>query len=353
MIYLLPFLISFALSLLVTPVVRRLALRHGIIDHPTGGRKIHDRPIAYLGGVAIFTGFLLPVIYYLPFSRRLGALLLGISLLLVIGVIDDIRGMKAWKKLIWQFVAAGIVLAGGIGITSLTNPFGGQILLDWGRFAVDFGPLHFNITPIGNLLSLLWMVGVINVINFLDGLDGLACGVSAISGLTIFLLSIKPDVDQPVTALLAIVLTGAALGFLPYNFFPARIFMGDGGAYFLGLTLALLAIYSGGKLATAGLVLGFTIFDGLLVAVRRMYHRTSPFTADRQHFHHLLMAAGLSHRGAVLTLYLVATMFGLLAVYAGSFVKLIGLVVLFALLAVTTALLRSVAARREQAQSKS
>ncbi len=348
MMYLLPFILALTISLIITPSVRRLALAVGAVDLPDNDRKIHGKPVAYLGGLAIFLGFLIPVVIFLPVTRRLAALLVGISVLLIVGVVDDIRGLSPWVKLPWQILAALIVLAGGIGITQFTNPLGGVISLNYGRFAVGLGPLHFHIAPIANLLSIIWLVGMVNVVNFLDGLDGLACGVSAIAGFIMFLLSISGRVNQPEVALLAIILCGAALGFLPYNFYPARIFMGDGGAYFLGLTLALISIYSGGKLATAGLVLGFTIFDGVWVSLRRIYRRSSPFKADRKHFHHLLLDAGFTQRQAVLTLYAIAMLFGLVAVESASLGKLIGLIALFLVMVTATAMLTFRSVRSKQ-----
>ena len=326
MSYLLAFGLAFAIAAAATPLVRRLALARGIMDQPSESRKIHRRPVAYLGGLAIFAGFAVTAAIMVPPSRQLVALLLGCTVLVAVGAIDDARSLSPWVKLGWQFVAAGIALAGGIGITTVTNPFGGVIDLTAGRFTVDILSLHFHVAPIANLLSLLWMVGLANTMNFLDGLDGLAAGVSGIAAFIIFCLSVGPQVHQPVVALLAIVLAGAAFGFLPYNFYPARIFMGDSGAYFLGLALAMLSIYSGAKLATAALVLGFPIADALWAATRRLAKRTSPFRADRKHFHHLLIDAGMSQRQAVLTLYGVALGFGLVALTADSFTKLLALV---------------------------
>ncbi len=333
LIYLLGFGLAFAVSAAATPWVRRYALARGIMDRPSEERKIHKYPIAYLGGLAIFIGFLVAVAVFLPLTRQLAALVLGCTVLVMVGVIDDMRGLSAWTKLIWQFVAAGIALAGGIGITSITNPLGGVIDLSYGRFTLDLLGWHFHVTPIANALSLLWMVGLANTVNFLDGLDGLACGVSGIAAFIMFLLAVGPHVQQPAVALLAIILAGAAFGFLPYNFYPARIFMGDSGAYFLGLVLAMLAIYSGAKVATATLVLGFPIVDAIWAATRRLAKRTSPFRADRQHFHHLLLDVGLNQRQAVLTLYAVALAFGVVALTIGSFAKLIALIVLVALMA--------------------
>jgi UDP-GlcNAc:undecaprenyl-phosphate/decaprenyl-phosphate GlcNAc-1-phosphate transferase len=327
-IYLVAFGLAFALCVSLTPFVRQYALKSGIVDRPSEARKIHREPVAYLGGVAIFVAFAATALAFIPVTRQFVALLLGCGVMVVVGVIDDKRGLSPWVKLAWQFVAAGIALAGGIGITSITSPFGGVIDLTWGRTAFDILGWQFHIMPIANTLSLLWMVGLANTINFLDGLDGLAGGVSGIAAVIMFALAVGPHVNQPVVALLAIILAGAALGFLPHNFYPARIFMGDSGAYFLGLVLAMLSIYSGAKLATAALVLGVPIVDSLWAVVRRLAHRTSPFRADRRHFHHLLLDAGLSQRQAVLILYVIVGGFGSLALVIGSFSKFVVLVML-------------------------
>jgi UDP-GlcNAc:undecaprenyl-phosphate GlcNAc-1-phosphate transferase len=326
------FAVAFAVTAAVTPTVRRFAIKRGIVDNP-GGRKIHKQAVAYLGGVAIFAGFVLAVLAFMPLTRQLAALLLGCLILVTVGVVDDMRGLSPWAKLGFQVVAACVALAGGIGITTLTNPFGGHIDLTWGRTAIHLVGWEFHVMPIANTLSILWMVGLANTINFLDGLDGLAAGVSGIAALVMFGLSVGPHVHQPAVALLAVILAGSAFGFLPFNFYPARIFMGDSGAYFLGLCLALLAIYSGAKLATAALVLGFPIIDALWAATRRLAKGKSPFLADRRHFHHLLLDAGMTQRQAVLTLYAVAAAFGLVALMIGSFAKLVALIVLTLLMA--------------------
>ncbi len=345
MIYLIAFSVAVLLSGAITPIVRNYALKHRIMAMPDE-RKIHLSPIPYLGGVAIFVGFAVPAMIFLPLNRRFIALLAGIAILVAVGVIDDIKNLNPFHKLVWQLLAALVVLAGGIGIVSINNPLGGTVNLSAWRYAVNLNGWHFHIAPLANSLSILWMIGLVNAINFLDGLDGLACGVSAIAGLVMFMLSIGPKVNQPEVALLAIIMTGAAIGFLPYNFFPAKIFMGDGGAYFLGLTLALLAIYSGGKLATATLVLGFTIFDSVWAVVRRLYRRTSPFRPDRGHLHHLLLEAGFSQRRAVLTLYALALLFGTVAVFSGSFAKLVSMVALFIILSAATAYLTTLSWRK-------
>lgn len=349
--YLVPLVAAFLTSLLLTPQVRKLALQWNIVAKP-GERKIHTKPVAYLGGVAIFLGFLIPAVAFLPTSRRFVALIVGVTMLVIVGVIDDMRPVNPWFKLIWQVLAACVVLSGGIGIQVITNPLGGVIDLTMGRFAFEVAGQIYHVTPLGNFLTVLWIVGMVNVVNFMDGLDGLAAGVSAITALVLFILSVGSKVNQPEVAILAIITVGAAVGFLPFNFFPAKIFMGDGGAYFLGVVLALLAIYSGGKLATAGLVLGFAIFDGIWAVVRRLAAKRSPFSADRQHIHHLLLDAGLSQRAAVLVLYTVSASFGVLALLGNTQVKAIGFVVLVITMIAGTFALTRVAAARQSAASR-
>jgi UDP-GlcNAc:undecaprenyl-phosphate GlcNAc-1-phosphate transferase len=351
-VYLLAFACSIALSLALTPIIRRLALRWGVVSQPVTVKShaLDHRVIPYLGGLAIYISFVAVTLAFMPFGRQLAGLLTAATILAIVGAIDDVRGVGAWKRIVWQVTAAAVALAGGIGITVFTNPFGGVIDLTYGRFAVELFDWRFHITPIANLFSIIWMVGMVNAINFLDGLDGLASGVSAIAALVMFGLAISPAVDQPLVALLAIILAGSALGFLPFNFYPARIFMGDSGAYLLGLVLAMLAIYSGGKLATAVLVLGFTIIDALWAAVRRLRRGVHPFSADREHLHHLLLGAGLSQRRAVLFLYLLAALAGVVALSSQSFAKLVAIIVMFTAIMVLIAALIRIGRRRTAAE---
>jgi UDP-GlcNAc:undecaprenyl-phosphate/decaprenyl-phosphate GlcNAc-1-phosphate transferase len=343
---------ALGLSWVFTPWVRRLATKAGAIDRPGDPRRVHQQPTPRWGGLAIYSAFLIVVMVNFDLNRQLAGLVGGSLILLLVGMVDDRSGLGPWTKLGWQVVAAAVALAGGIGITSVTSPFGGVIQLNSWRFPVELAGWQFHISPIANFLSLVWMVGLINIINFLDGLDGLACGVSGIAAWILFLVAVAPSVNQPEVALLAIALAGATMGFLPHNFFPAKIFMGDSGAYVLGLLLALLSIYSGAKLATAGLVLGFTIIDGLWAVVRRLWKRKSPFLADRGHLHHLLIEAGLSQRQAVVGLYAMALAFGLAALVTGSMAKLVALTILLLVTAMLIAGLTMLVARRGGSTNK-
>lgn len=319
---------AFALTVVLVPFIKYLAQRLGAIDLPDGGRKIHTLPVARLGGLAIAGSFLILVVAWFPLTRQLVGLVLGAMIVAAVGAVDDVRRLSPWVKLGWQIVAAAVVLASGVGIAVLSNPVGVAFNLDAVKLTVG----RWQIAVWAELLGLVWIVGLTNTINFLDGLDGLAAGVSGIAAFILFLLSIGPRVNQPLTAGLAITLAGAAFGFLVYNFYPAKIFMGDSGAYFLGLVLATLSIFSGGKLATAFLVLGFPILDALWTVVRRLSRRVSPFTADRKHLHHLLLEAGLSQTRAVLVLYFFSVAFGLVAIFGGGREKLIAIAILVALL---------------------
>jgi UDP-GlcNAc:undecaprenyl-phosphate GlcNAc-1-phosphate transferase len=345
-VYLYAFILSLVLSAALTPLVRKYALKKGVIASRDKIQSLETEDIPYLGGLAVFAAFTVSAMAFLPMGRQLGAFLIGALILVVVGAIDDIRGVSPIWRLGWQFLAAGVVLAGGIGITAITSPFGGTVDLTFGRTAIDLLGFHFHITPIANLLSILWLVGMTNVINFLDGLDGLSSGVTGIAAVTLYLLAL--NVNQPVVALLAIILAGSAFGFLPYNFFPAKIFLGDAGAYFYGLTLALLAIYSGGKLATVLLVLGFTVIDSMWAVIRRLRRGTHPFSADREHLHHLLLQAGLSQRAAVLVLYVLAAGFGAVALASKSFEKLVALIILVAITVVLISSLIRLGNRRNQ-----
>lgn len=316
-----PLLLAAAVTAAVTPLVRVAALRFGAIDEPGDARRIHLVAQPRWGGIAVFLGFAVASLLTVPSigsNRHFQALLLGGLIILAVGAFDDRRELSPWHKLFWQVVVAVLVVAFGVGIHFITNPAGGLIQFDQATVSL-FG---HSISLLTDLLTIFWIVAVINTVNFLDGLDGLATGIGAIAALVIAALSLSPHVGQTDTAILALALGGAALGFLPYNFNPARIFLGDSGSMFLGFALALLAIVSGGKIATAVLVLGFPLLDLVWAVVRRSARGVSPFRADRFHLHHRLIETGLSQRRAVLLLYALSLSYGILAVFASSTQKL-------------------------------
>jgi UDP-GlcNAc:undecaprenyl-phosphate GlcNAc-1-phosphate transferase len=359
--YLIAFLIAFFLSLGLTWCAKTLGTRFSVVSIPRP-RDIHKNPIPRIGGAAIFISFLVTsfiAFLYLLDSRfgvgdwfgidkHLAGIWFGGLIIVLSMLLDDIRGLRAWQKLVFQLLAALVVISSGVGINSLSNPFGKTIDLNAVYIPIlkiDGITYHFSLWS--DLLSLIWLVGMMNVINFVDGVDGLAAGITGISATVIFFLSISLGVNQPATAMLSIILAGAAVGFLVWNFPPAKIFMGDSGSMFFGYILAVIAIISGGKLATAFLVLGFPIIDGLLVAGGRILRHKNPFTTpDKTHLHHRFLQAGFSARQSIIALYLVSAGFGFLALHLKTLNKMVSAFILILILIILIKLLNIKSAKQ-------
>jgi UDP-GlcNAc:undecaprenyl-phosphate GlcNAc-1-phosphate transferase len=307
--FLLTFLIALILTILLTPMVRSFASEIGAVDRPAE-RKVHTKNIPRSGGQAIFFSFLVAVLFGLLIGGSSGSkihpqpilgILLGGSIVFLIGLLDDLYRMKPVAKLIGQLIAAGVTIYFGVSITFMTNPFDGLI------------PLGLLAIP----LTVLWLVGMTNAMNLIDGLDGLACGVTAISSLTLALVALRTH--QMGAALLMLALAGAAIGFLRYNFHPASIFLGDSGSYFLGFILAAAAIVGVFKttlvvaLVIPLLILGVPIFDTIFAILRRLKEKKNLFSADDKHIHHLLLRAGLNQREAVVSIYVVCLLLSAIA----------------------------------------
>lgn len=327
-LYFLTFLAAFLLSYLLTFLFKKIAPKVGAMDIPDK-RKIHKKPVARLGGVAIFVALFSVAFLLLPIDRHFIGIFFGASILLIFGVLDDIFILKPSVKLVGQIAAALIIIASGIGINFITNPFGGVIRLDTFKIPIDVLGITYHITFWADMLTLFWILIVINAVNFLDGLDGLAAGVSGIAGIVLFFLALLLPVFQADAAMFSLILAGAAFGFLVLNFYPAKIFMGDSGSQFLGFIIAVLAIFSGGKIATALLLLGLPIIDLLWAVVRRLKAGVSPFKPDKNHLHHELLRMGFSQRKAVLLIYFFTAFFGVFAVLSNeSFYKFLGIMLL-------------------------
>ena len=310
MLYLAVFAVPLVLAFFLTPLVGRLARRWRFVDYPREPRRLHEAPTPKLGGIALLTPFLIAVglsLILLPLTlearpdlphelRRLAGVIVGSLIVFLVGIYDDKRELSPWPQLLAQFMAAGVAIYSGIVIYEISSPFGGPIHFPaW--FAVAF--------------TIFWLMGMMNTVNWLDGLDGLAAGITVIASLIFFVHSNR--LGQVSIALLPLALAGCALGFLPYNFYPARVFMGTSGALFLGFALGTLSIIGGAKAATALLVLGIPILDVAWQIVNRLRQRRSPFLGDRGHLHHRLLDMGVSHRRVVLLFYLLCASFGGLA----------------------------------------
>lgn len=338
MSYVLVLLASAGVSAFMTVLVRRWAQRLQIVDRPEVDpeRKIHTRPTPLLGGFAPMLAFfsvLLLLRWWRPdltlgFSTGQYFGLAGATVWLAIGgFLDDRFRLSPWWQILWPILAGLTVIGAGVSIHYITNPFGGLIQLDQHRislFALAGLPLVLVIWA--DVFSFVWLMGMSYTTKFLDGLDGLVAGVTSIGGLILFFVSLRPEVNQPTTALVALILSGAMLGFLPFNFHPARIFLGEAGSLWSGFMLGALAIISGGKIATALLLLGLPILDVGWVIVRRLRERRSPFRgADRKHLHFRLLDIGLGHRQAVLLLYAFTLVFGAMTLFFHGWHKVIAL----------------------------
>ncbi|MBR8832861.1 MAG: undecaprenyl/decaprenyl-phosphate alpha-N-acetylglucosaminyl 1-phosphate transferase [Stigonema ocellatum SAG 48.90 = DSM 106950] len=304
------FLVAAVVVLWTTPDVRNIGIKSGRVDKP-GDRKVHQHPMVRLGGVSIFAGTVISLVIVwwlggfgnLPPDKEwqiLGVILGGVGFFLI-GLADDLLNLSPFTRLLMQVIVALGAWKAGVSIDFLTIPTVGIVDLNW---------LSLPIT-------IVWLVGMVNAINWIDGLDGLAAGVSGIAAMVMLVVAVF--MKQPAAALIAAALAGAALGFLRYNFNPAQIFMGDGGAYFMGFTLAAVGVIGLVKIpaVTAVLlpyiILAVPIVDMSAVIVARLSRGKSPFTADKSHLHHRLLRAGLSHRWTVLFIYSLTLWVGSLA----------------------------------------
>ena len=299
-------LVAALVALISTPVIRSLAFRVGAVDVPRDTRRMHDHPIPRMGGLAIFFGFILSVLVFQPLTTELRGMLLGAVVIVILGILDDIFVLPALPKFFVQIGAALIAVLHGNRIDFLSNPnvFSKNPFWDLGWLAIP--------------ITVLWIVGITNAVNFIDGLDGLACGVSTISSMTLLVIALS--VAEPDVAILMAALSGACIGFLPYNLNPAKIFMGDTGSTFLGFVLAVVSIQGLFKYATIisfavpFLMLGLPIFDTCFAILRRVSHGQSPMKPDRGHIHHRLIDMGFSQKQAVAVLYVISAILGLSAV---------------------------------------
>ncbi len=303
---LLALLVALVVSFLMTPIVKTFAYKVGAIDVPKDARRMHKTPIPRLGGLAIFIGFMVSILLFVEITAEMRSILLGAVIIVVLGVVDDIMALPALLKFVVQIVAALIPAAARRGDPGV---FQSQRL---------FGNAYWVLGNLSVPLTVLWIVAITNAVNLIDGLDGLANGVSAISATTVLVIALIGGQFQVAVVMAALV--GACVGFMPYNMNPAKMFMGDTGATFLGYILATMSIqglfkfYAIISFAVPFLILGLPIFDTAFAFIRRIAHGQSPMHADRSHIHHRLIDMGLNQKQAVATLYVISAILGLSAV---------------------------------------
>ena len=299
------FSLAFGVSLAATPFVRILAHKIGAIDIPDA-RRVHDHPIPRMGGLAIFYGFLISLLCFARVDMQLKGIIIGALVIVAVGIVDDVKQLGAKIKFVAQLAVALVVVAHGvvieyISVPSFINETG---ILSLGYFAIP--------------ITLLWIVGVTNAVNLIDGLDGLAVGVSSIATFSLFFIAILAGEMQ--VALITAALAGGCLGFLPYNFNPAKIFMGDTGSTFLGYILSIVCIqglfkgYVVISFIIPFLILGLPIFDTAFAIVRRIWNKKPIMAPDRGHLHHKLMDMGFSQKQTVAILYVITSILALSAV---------------------------------------
>ena len=295
---------AFLIALAASPLVTALAHHLRVLDVP-GGRRVHPHPIPRIGGLAIAAAFGLTIFAFWlvdrfaghPFlipdevrSSRFTLTALAAAVALVVGFLDDLLDLRARWQLLGHLAIAWAVIAAGIRIDFVSFPFAPSGIL--------------VLAPVAAFLfTIFWIVGMNVAINFLDGLDGLSAGVGIIAAVTLGATALLPEVNEPFVAWMAFTLAGAVVGFLFFNFHPARVFLGTTGVTFLGTTLAVLSIFGTAKVATALLVLAIPIVDTFYVLVRRILQRRPPFAPDRGHIHHRLLDLGLTHSQSVLLIY--------------------------------------------------
>lgn len=305
-------LLGMVVSFAMTPIAARLAFLIGAVDRPDP-RKIHSKPTARLGGLAVVTGFCAPwvALYFLDnrvaqifvqYETLIFSLLVCGLVMFCVGAIDDIANLSAGIKLVFQILVAIGLYFSGFRISELTSPAGANWELGWLALPV----------------TVFWIVGITNATNLLDGMDGLVAGIAAVLALSLAMINIMGG--NTVVALLTFCLAGAALGFLPYNFSPARIFLGDSGSLFLGMIMASISTLSFFKAATATLVLiplvlfALPLFDTTQVVIGRLRRGTHPFTPDKTHVHHKLLNLGLNQKEAAFFLYVICLFLGVAAI---------------------------------------
>jgi UDP-GlcNAc:undecaprenyl-phosphate GlcNAc-1-phosphate transferase len=322
-----PVIAGFALSFVLTPVARRAATHFGILAHPVGGR-IHLVPTPLMGGVAVYCAFAASTLLFLPLGGPVRGVLFGGLAAVTVGVLDERVGLPPLLHLAGQVGAAAIAVVCGVGVLkTLSIPTASLTAPGW----------HLPVA-LGAVITLVWIVGMMNTVNFLDGLDGLATGVGALAAVLLAAWAAEkshlyiPSMTHHEDLILPLALAGTLVGFLPYNWHRAKIFLGDSGAMFLGLALATLSIVGPAKLATALLVLLIPVLDVAWAIVRRQFRGRSFLSGDKEHVYHRMMQLGLSHTTTVLLLYLLVVAFAVLDLVLYK----TGKVIAFILLAIAT-----------------
>ncbi|MBO5453106.1 MAG: undecaprenyl/decaprenyl-phosphate alpha-N-acetylglucosaminyl 1-phosphate transferase [Clostridia bacterium] len=322
----LAFFVALGIAFASTPLAKLTAEKIGAIDVPRDARRMHKTPIPRLGGIAIYFGFVASFLFFGVLTPEMLGILAGSVIIVILGILDDRKPIKASVKFLVQLVAATVVALSGVKIEVFTNPllFSSQEYLILGSLSIP--------------VTVLWIAAVTNAVNLIDGLDGLAAGVASISSVCLLVIALM--FSETNIAVFTACIAGACIGFLPYNLNPAKIFMGDSGALFLGFVLACISIegvfkaYAVISFAVPLLVLALPIFDTTIAILRRIKNKKPIMQPDRGHLHHRLIDMGFNQKQAVLILYLIAGLLGLSAIVLTRFGMLMALGLLLIAVAV-------------------
>lgn len=319
-----PLIVALVITLIFTPIVIKLAKRTGLVDDPSKGKhpaKIHKKPIPRAGGLPIYIGIALATIALIPLTNTIITILLAGGLVVIVGLLDDKYDISPYARFASNIAAAAIVVLQGIQINFITNPLGGTVVFQ----ELPLGPLAAWIPFV---LAIIWIVWVMNMLNWSKGVDGQMPGIAAISAVIIGIASLRFDVitqENVIAAQLAFATAGAALGFLFFNMYPAKIFPGY-SATILGFLLAILALSSSAKLATALLVMGIPTVDAIITVIRRLSAGKSPFWHDKGHLHHLLLDSGVPHQYIAPIYWVGSFVLGIIALTLSSRGKLFAII---------------------------
>lgn len=325
-----PLFLAAIVTAAMTPLAVWFAPKIGAMDIPKDNRRVHNKPMPRFGGAAIYIGMMVSLAVFALQGRGVVPIMVGCTIVYALGLIDDLTDMKPIVKLLGQLLAATVVFAMGVRITFVKITFI-DLLFTSGHPILFGGVIDYVVT-------VLWLVAITNAVNLIDGLDGLAAGIAAISALCIAYVAYIHGYELPTMLMMAV--AGSALGFLPFNFHPAKIFMGDGGSQLLGFAIAAFSVQGTVKGATImvvllpALVLGLPIFDTIMAIIRRTSRHQSISTADKEHLHHKIMKAGFGQRRAVLLMYSMSGIMGIMAVLfsRGLYVECVGLLAIAAMI---------------------
>ncbi len=340
--FIITFVLAVALGALLTRFFIYLANKFRILDYPKAERKIHSEPIPLLGGSAIYLSFLLVVLFMwqnhqLLDNRLSGPMIIWFllaGLILVInGIIDDKWSLPAYMTIWGPIMASILVIIGGLKIIYITNPNGGILYLN-NVFSSIFSwqGADYSFAWLSIIITFLWLLATTYTTKLLDGIDGLTSSIGLVASLVIFVVSLSWDVVGSTTSILSLALAGSILGFLFFNWYPAKIFLGEGGSTFIGFSLGVLAIISGSKIATAILVMGLPLLDIIWVIARRVKAKRPIWRGDKNHLHFRLLDAGLSQRQVVIFFSIISLLFGLLSIIFTTKAKIGALIVVIVLM---------------------